>query len=60
MDDENSVKYGDKKYCFLGSSNTNVLLLPWKQYLMKFIKTWETHPVLWNISIEAYDDKVKK
>ena len=31
-----------------------------KQYLLNFIKTWETYPELWKTSTEAYRDKVKK
>ena len=51
IDDENSVN---------SENNVDITSLTEKQYLIEFIKTWESYPELRNTFIEAYRDKVKK
>ena len=51
MDDENSVNR---------ENNIDITTPTEKQYLIEFFKTRKIYPELWNTSIQAYRDKIKK
>ena len=40
-------------------SNVDVTTPTEKQYLIKFIKTWQIYPELWDTFIELYHDMLK-